>query len=148
MSSVADKSASKFTAKRADQHETDIVFRPGYAVGLAYLRNPRGANEEAAEALRRALPGVDVRVDPRVDHLLLKLPESTLRQVNEYAGQNLMARHEALVMLIKAGLAAADMAERVYVYRKAALEGDIADALVPIRAARKDASTQRALLGR
>ena len=148
MTSTVNKSASKLTAMRADQHVTDIVFRPGYAVGLAYLRNPRGTIEEAAEALRRALPGVDVRVDPKVDHLLLKLPESTLRQVNEYAGQNLMARHEALVMLVKAGLAAADMAERVYVYRKAALEGDIADALVPIRAARNDASARRAPLGR
>jgi hypothetical protein len=116
-----------------DRYLTDIVFRPGNAVGLAYLRNPRGPLEEAADALRRSLPGVDVRVDPKVDHLLLKLPESTLRQVNEYAGQNKMARHEALVMLVKAGLAAADMAERVNVYRQAALESDIADALAPIR---------------
>jgi hypothetical protein len=49
--------------------------------------------------LNRALPGVDARIDPKVDHLLLKLPESTLRQVNEYAGQNRMARLEALMGL-------------------------------------------------
>ena len=75
-----------------DQYLTDIVFRPGNAVGLAYLRNPRDASatRELIELLNRALPGVDARIDPKVDHLLLKLPESTLRQVNEYAGQNCM----------------------------------------------------------
>jgi hypothetical protein len=78
-----------------------------------------------------------------VDHLLLRLPDSTLRQVNEYAGQNLMARHEALVMLVKAGLAAADMAERVNVFRQAALESDIADALAPIRVRRNEGSLHR-----
>jgi hypothetical protein len=128
-----------------DQYLTDIVFRPGNAVGLAYLRNPRDASatRELIELLNRALPGVDARIDPKVDHLLLKLPESTLRQVNEYAGQNCMARHEALIMLVKAGLAAADMAERVNTYRQAALETDIADALAPIRVRRNAGSLHR-----
>ena len=113
--------------------------------GLCFLRNPRDASatRELVELLNRALPGVDARIDPKVDHLLLRLPDSTLRQVNEYAGQNLMARHEALVMLVKAGLAAADMAERVNVYRKAALESDIADALAPIRVRRNAGSLHR-----
>ena len=43
-----------------------------------------------------------------------------------------MARHEALVMLVKSGLAAADMAERVNVYRQNALESDIEGILVPV----------------
>jgi hypothetical protein len=128
-----------------DQYLTDIVFRPGNAVGLAYLRNPRDASatRELVELLNQALPGVDARIDPKVDQLLLKLPESTLRQVNEYAGQNCMARHEALIMLVKAGLAAADMAERVNSYRQAALESDIAGALAPIRVRRNAGSLHR-----
>jgi hypothetical protein len=128
-----------------DQYLTDIVFRPGNAVGLAYLRNPRDASatHDLVNLLNRALPGVDARIDPKVDHLLLKLPESTLRQVNEYAGQNRMARHEALIMLVKAGLAAADMAERVNIYRQAALESDIAEALAPIRVRRSAGSLHR-----
>jgi len=130
---------------RIDQYLTDIVFRSGNAVGLAYLRNPRDASatRELVELLNQALPGVDARIDPKVDQLLLKLPESTLRQVNEYAGQNCMARHEALIMLVKAGLAAVDMAERVNTYRQAALETDIADALAPIRVRRNAGSLHR-----
>jgi len=58
----------------------EIVFRPGQAVGLVHLRNPRNPGPEI-EYLRKALPSVDVRVDPKVDTLLLKLPESALREV-------------------------------------------------------------------
>jgi hypothetical protein len=57
----------------------EIVFRPGQAVGLVHLRNPRNPAPEI-EYLRKALPGVDVRVDPKVDTLLLKLPESACEQ--------------------------------------------------------------------
>jgi hypothetical protein len=142
-------SKRKSAPQRIDHYMTDVVFRPGNAVGLVYLRNPRDASatQELVELLNRALPGVDARIDPKVDQLLLKLPDSTLRQVNEYAGQNLMARHEALVMLVKAGLAAADMAERVNVFRQAALESDIADALAPIKVRRNAGSQQRRSAG-
>src|SRR5262249_55817826 len=42
---------------------------------IVYLRNPRNPGPEI-EYLRQSLPGVDVRVDPKVDVLLLKLPDS------------------------------------------------------------------------
>lgn len=113
----------------------EIVFRNGQAVGLVYLRNPRNPGPEI-EYLRKALPGVDVRVDPKVDTLLLKLPESALREVTEFAVKNKIARHEALVLLVKSGLAGVDMAERLSVYRQAALQLDIADALEPIKSRR------------
>jgi hypothetical protein len=121
----------------------EVVFRPGNAVGLAHLHRPRdaAATEKLVQLLNQV--GIDARIDPKVDHLLLKLPESTLRQVNEYAGQNCMARHEALIMLVKAGLAAADMAERVNTYRQAAFETDIADALAPRRVRRNAGSLHR-----
>jgi hypothetical protein len=47
-----------------DQYLTGIVFHPGNAVGLAYLRNPRDASatRELVELLNQALPGVDARI--------------------------------------------------------------------------------------
>jgi len=51
-------------------------------VGIVYLRNPRNPSPEI-EYLRERLPGVDVRVDPKVDVLLLKLPDAALREVTE-----------------------------------------------------------------
>jgi hypothetical protein len=114
----------------------EIVFRPGQAVGIVYLRNPRNPGPEI-EHLRQALPGVDVRVDPKVDVLLLKLPEAALREVTEFAVKNKIARHEALMLLVKSGLAGIDMMERLSIYRQAAMELDIADALQPIRSRRR-----------
>jgi hypothetical protein len=40
-----------------DQYLTDIVFRPGNAVGLAYLQNPRDASatHKLVDLLNRAL---------------------------------------------------------------------------------------------
>src|SRR5262249_37530635 len=113
----------------------EIVFRPGQAVGIVYLRNPRNPGPEI-DYLRRTLPDVDVRIDPKVDVLLLKLPDSALREVTDFAIKNKIARHEALVLLVKSGLAGVDMAERLSVYRQAALQLDIADALVPIKSRR------------
>src|SRR5215813_2283115 len=98
----------------------EIVFRPGQAVGMVYLRNPRNLGPEI-DYLRQALPGVDVRVDPKVDVLLLKLPDSALREVTEFAIKNKIARHEALVLLVKSGHAGVDMAERLIVYRQVAM---------------------------
>jgi hypothetical protein len=116
----------------------DIEFRRGQAVGLTHLRNPRNSREtdELIVLLRKF--GINASLNPKADQLILRLPEATLRQVNAYAAENKMARHETLVMLVQSGLAAADMAERVNVYRQAALERDIADALEPIRV-RRDA---------
>jgi hypothetical protein len=68
----------------ASEKPLKIVFRPGQAVGLVYLRNPRNPGPEI-EYLRCALPDVDVRVDPKVDVLLLKFPESALREVTDFA---------------------------------------------------------------
>jgi hypothetical protein len=113
----------------------EIVFRPGQAVGMVYLRNPRNPAPEI-EYLQRALPDVDVRVDPKVDVLLLKLPESALRDVTDYAVRNKIPRHEALILLVKSGLAGADLAERINALRQAALQVDIIEALEPIKSRR------------
>jgi hypothetical protein len=123
------------TADQKTERPLEIVFRPGHAVGMVYLRNPTGPGPEI-EYLKQALPGVDVRVDPKVDYLLLRLPASTLREVTEFAARNKIARHEAVVMLVKSGIAGADMVERINLYRQAAMELDISDALAPIRARR------------
>jgi hypothetical protein len=120
----------------------EIVFRPGQAVGMVYLRNPRNPGPEIAY-LRQALPNVDVRVDHKVDVLLLKLPDSALREVTEFAVKNKIARHEAIVLMVKSGLAGIDMAERLSVYRQAALQLDITDALAPIRVRRHSESLHR-----
>jgi len=119
-------------AIRKSERPLEIVFRPGQAVGVVYLRNPRNPGAEI-EYLRQALPDVDVRVDPKVDVLLLKLPDSALREVTEFAIKNKIARHEAIVLMVKSGLAGIDMADRFSVYRQAALQLDITDALKPIR---------------
>ena len=120
----------------------EIVFRPGFAVGLAYLDNPGDpkATKEAIKFLQDA--GIDARVDAKVDYLLLKLPQSLLRQVNEHAGQLKMARHDALIMLVRSGLAAAHMAARLEEFRQSALENQIADALIPIRVSRRKAGAE------
>ena len=76
-------------------------------------------------------------MDLKVDVLLLKLPDSALREVTDFAVKNKIARHEALVLLVKSGLAGVDMAERLIVYRQAAMQLDIGDALEPIRSSRK-----------
>ena len=114
----------------------EIVFRPGHAVGMVHLRNPTHPGPEI-EYLKSALPGVDVRVDPKVDYLLVKLSPSILREVTDFAAKHKIARHEAVVMLVKSGIVGADMAERINVYRQAAMELDIDDALQPIRARRE-----------
>jgi hypothetical protein len=57
-----------------------------------------------------------------------------LREVTELAVKDKIARHEALVLLVKLDLAGIDMAERLSV--QAALELDIADALEPIKSRR------------
>src|SRR5262249_32262470 len=109
------------TAHQRTERPLEIVFRPGHAVGMVYLRNPRNPGPEI-EYLRQALPGVDVRVDAKVDVLLLKLPEAALREVTEFAVKNKIARHEALVLLVKSGLAGVDRVERLSVYRQAAMQ--------------------------
>jgi hypothetical protein len=129
-------------SRSKNEKPLEIVFRPGQAVGIVHLRNPRNPGPEI-EYLRQALPDVDVRVDPKVDVLLLKLPDSALREVTEFAVKNKIARHEALVLMVKAGLAGIDMAERLSVYHQAAMELDIADALAPIRVRRNSDSLHR-----
>jgi hypothetical protein len=63
------------------------------------------------------------------------------RAMIELAVKNKIARHEALVLLVKSGLPGIDMAERLSVYRQAVMELDIADALKPIRSRRIRAET-------
>src|SRR5262245_27457115 len=123
-------------ASTTSEKPLEIVFRPCQAVGIFHLRNPRNPGPEI-DYLRHELPDVDVRVDLKVDVLLLKLPDSALREVTDFAVKNKIARHEALVLLVKSGLAGVDMAERLIVYRQVAMQLDIADALEPIRSSRK-----------
>ena len=99
---------------------------------LAQSPEPRTGNRAPAPGASR----VDVRIDPKVDVLLLKLPESTLREVTEYAARNKLARHEAITLLVRSGLVGAELAERLNQYRQAAMELDIADALQPIKSRR------------
>ena len=126
---------SDMPASSKVEKPVEIVFRPGQAVGMVYLRNPRNPAPEI-EYLQRALPDVDVRVDPKVDVLLLKLPASALREVTDYAVRNKIPRHEALILLVKSGLAGADLAERINALRQAALQVDITEALEPIKSRR------------
>ena len=56
---------STIAAQGADRYITDIVFRPGYAVGLAYLRNPRGAPEERQTCSERPFPASTCALIPR-----------------------------------------------------------------------------------
>jgi hypothetical protein len=84
--------------------------------------------------------GFDRIGDRREFALFLGSLRATLQLVgppdqHEFAVKNKIARHEALVLLVKSGLAGVDMAERLS-YRQAALELDIVDALEPIKSRR------------
>jgi len=64
---------SDMTAAGKNEKPLEIIFWPGQAVGIVYLRNPHNPGPEI-EHLRHALPGVDMRVDPKVD--VLSAPSS------------------------------------------------------------------------
>jgi hypothetical protein len=75
------------TADEETERPLEVVFRPAHGLAMVFLRNPTRPEPEI-EYIRQALPDVDIRFDPKLDYVLLKLDASTLRQMTEFAAKN------------------------------------------------------------
>jgi hypothetical protein len=80
------------TADPEPEKPLELIFRPTHGVAIVYLRNPALREAEIAYLKDKLPDGVEIRVDPKLDYVLLKPDLSTLRQMMEFAGTNRMWR--------------------------------------------------------
>lgn len=119
----------------------EMELRRNYALDFARRRNPANAAEldELIFLLRKL--GIYAHINPKANTQVLELPDSLLRDVTECAAKHGISRHDTYLMLLKSGLAAQQLAESVGMYRQLAkevLEGEIANALAPLKQRRGD----------
>ena len=81
-----------------------LKFRPGMAVGYAYLRHGADRSKMAELVDVCDVLGIAAEIDPRVDYLLLKPGNELLVRLNAFATANKIDRHGAMLMLLERAL--------------------------------------------
>jgi hypothetical protein len=101
---------NRTSAPRAAPHKPALgdylsfKFRPGMAVGFAYLNHAADRSKMAELVDVCDALGIAAEIDPKVDYLLLKPGNDLLARLNAFATMNRIDRHAAMLMLLERAL--------------------------------------------